>query len=214
MVKIAPSLLLTVVFLVLLIVGRATAQSGYPVNDQIAKLKTELNLTQEQSRKVAILLIKADEKRTEDNERLADNPEARRKAARKSRERLNEKMKLILDSDQYEKYLKMNLRSPSDRTARQIKSLTEALALTEDQIAKVQVVYEKYQPELEQIFKSFRSGSGGGDRQANRAKMGEIREKMSTEIKALLTAEQSEKYKTYLEENRSRGRRGSGQGRH
>lgn len=214
MMKTVRFMLFPAIVLVLLIVGQVTAQSGYSVNDKIARLKKELNLTQDQSRKVAILLIKTDEKQFATDEALGDDFEARREAAQKRRKALDRDMKLILDSEQYEKYKTINLRSPSDRTARQIKGLTEALALTEDQIAKVQAVYEKYQPELELLFKSFRSGGGDSDRQGNRTKMGEIRKKMSTEISVVLTEEQEAKYKTYLEENRSRGRRGSGQSRH
>lgn len=212
--KTVNSLLLPAIILALLLVGQVVAQSGYSVNDQIAKLKTKLNLDQAQSRKVAILLIKMDEKQTEINERLSDNPEARRKAYRRSRQKLNDEMKLILDQDQFEKFQKMNLRSPSDRTARQIKSLTDALSLTEQQTEKVQAVYDKYQPEMDQIFQSFRGGGSDANRQANRIRMGEIREKMSADISALLTEEQVEKYKKYQEENRSRGRNWGRQGGH
>lgn len=212
--KTVNSLLLPAIILALLLVGQVVAQSGYSVNDQIAKLKTELNLDQAQSRKVAILLIKMDEKQTEINERLSDNPEARRKAYRRSRQKLNDEMKLILDQDQFEKFQKMNLRSPSDRTARQIKSLTDALSLTEQQTEKVQAVYDKYQPEMDQIFQSFRGGGSDANRQANRIRIGEIREKMSADISALLTEEQVEKYKKYQEENRSRGRNWGRQGGH
>lgn len=204
--KTVRSMLFAAIILAMFMVGQAVAQSGYSVNDQIAKLKTELNLNQEQSKKVALLLIKMDEKQTVENERLADNPEARRKASRKRRLKLNDEMKLILDKDQYEKFQKMNLRSPSQRTTGQIKSLTEALALTKKQVEKVQTIYDKYQPELEQIFQSFRGGDGNTDRQANRARMVEIREKMSSEIKAVLIKEQIGKYEKYLEENRERGR--------
>lgn len=212
--KTVNSLLLPAIILALLLVGQVVAQSGYSVNDQIAKLKTELNLDQAQSRKVAILLIKMDEKQTEINERLSDNPEARRKAYRRSRQKLNDEMKLILDQDQFEKFQKMNLRSPSDRTARQIKSLTDALSLTEQQVGQVQAVYDKYQPEMDQIFQSFRGGGSDANRQANRIRIGEIREKMSADISALLTEEQVEKYKKYQEENRSRGRNWGRQGGH
>lgn len=212
--KTVKSLLLPAIILALLLVGQVVAQSGYSVNDQIAKLKTELNLDQAQSRKVAILLIKMDEKQTEINERLSDNSEARRKAYRRSRQKLNDEMKLILDQDQFEKFQKMNLRSPSDRTARQIKSLTDALSLTEQQVGQVQAVYDKYQPEMDQIFQSFRGGGSDANRQANRIRMGEIREKMSADISALLTEEQVEKYKKYQEENRSRGRNWGHQGGH
>lgn len=212
--KTVNSLLLPAIILALLLVGQVVAQSGYSVNDQIAKLKTELNLDQAQSRKVAILLIKMDEKQTEINERLSDNSEARRKAYRRSRQKLNDEMKLILDQDQFEKFQKMNLRSPSDRTARQIKSLTDALSLTEQQTEKVQAVYDKYQPEMDQIFQSFRGGGSDANRQANRIRIGEIREKMSADISALLTEEQVEKYKKYQEENRSRGRNWGRQGGH
>lgn len=212
--KTVKSLLLPAIILALLLVGQVVAQSGYSVNDQIAKLKTKLNLDQAQSRKVAILLIKMDEKQTEINERLSDNSEARRKAYRRSRQKLNDEMKLILDQDQFEKFQKMNLRSPSDRTARQIKSLTDALSLTEQQVGQVQAVYDKYQPEMDQIFQSFRGGGSDANRQANRIRMGEIREKMSADISALLTEEQVEKYKKYQEENRSRGRNWGRQGGH
>ena len=201
------SIIFAVAFLAILLSNNAFAQDGYSVNDQIAKLKTELNLSKDQSRKVALLLIKNDEKQTEDNERLAGDPDALRKAARKRRDTLNKKMEKILDSGQFEKFQKMSFRSPSERTARQIKNLTEALTLTDEQVEHVQAVYEKYQPEMEQIFQTFRGEGGGGDvdRQAMRTKMGELRKKMFDEINTILTDEQKEKYTKYLEQNRSRG---------
>ena len=46
-------------------------QAGYSVNDQITRFKEELNLDQDQSRKVALLLIKMDEQRAADEEKYA-----------------------------------------------------------------------------------------------------------------------------------------------
>ena len=67
------------------IATHVSAQAGYSVNDQISKFKEELKLDQDQSRKVALLLIKMDEQKTADEEKYADNPEKLRSAAMERR---------------------------------------------------------------------------------------------------------------------------------
>jgi Spy/CpxP family protein refolding chaperone len=194
--------------------ARASAQVGYSVNDQISRMKEELKLDQDQSRKVAILLIKMDEQKTADEEKYADNQDKLRSAAMERRKKLGEDLKSILTAEQYEKFEKMRFRPDSgNRTARQMEELTQRLTLSDEQVTKLQAVFDKYNPQMQELFGSLRGGPGesGGDRTAMRDKMREIRASMDQEIETFLTADQLKEYQAYQEEMRNR-RGPSGQG--
>lgn len=186
---------------------RASAQVGYSVNDQISRIKEELKLDQDQSRKVAILLIKMDEQKTTDEEKYADNQDKLRSAAMERRKKLGDDLKPILTAEQYEKFEKMRFRPDSgDRTARQMEELTKRLTLSDEQVTKLQAVFDKYNPQMQELFGSMRGGpgEGGGDRTAMRDKMREIRASMDKEIETFLTADQLKEYQAYQEELRNR----------
>jgi Spy/CpxP family protein refolding chaperone len=86
------------------------------------------------------------------------------------------------------------------------------IELTEAQKTKVAQITAKYQPDLEAIRESMQSG---GDRAEAFQKMRALREKMSPEIRAVLTPAQQAIYDKNLAEQRARmeQRGGGGPGR-
>ena len=75
------------------------------------------------------------------------------------------------------------------------------IELTEAQKTKVGEIQAKYQPELQALRESMQ---GGGDRAAAFTKMQEIRDKMTPEIRAVLTADQQVIFDKNLAEQKAR----------
>ena len=87
------------------------------------------------------------------------------------------------------------------------------IELTDAQKAKVAEINAKYQPEMQAIRESMQ---GGGDRAEAFTKMQALREKMTPEIRAVLTAEQAAIYDKNVAEQKARMeqmRQGGGPGR-
>jgi Spy/CpxP family protein refolding chaperone len=85
------------------------------------------------------------------------------------------------------------------------------IELTDAQKTKVAQITAKYQPDMEAIRESMQSG---GDRAEAFQKMRALREKMSPEIRAVLTPAQQAIYDKNLAEQRARmEQRGGGPGR-
>ena len=80
------------------------------------------------------------------------------------------------------------------------RSLT-GIELTEAQRAKVAEINNRYQPEMQAIRESMQSG---GDRAEAMKKMTALREKLSPEIRAVLTADQRVIYDKNLAEQKAR----------
>lgn len=95
--------------------------------------------------------------------------------------------------------------NPEDMAKRQTEELKKACDLDETQETKVYDLNLKSAKEMSEMRKD-----GGGDREAMREKMGEMRKTQNAEMKKILSDDQYEKYEKYLEERRKQ--RGGGQG--
>jgi Spy/CpxP family protein refolding chaperone len=87
------------------------------------------------------------------------------------------------------------------------------IELTDAQKTKLAEINAKYQPEMQALRESFQNG---GDRAEGMKKMQALREKMSPEVRAILTPEQAAIYDKNLAEQKARmeqGRQGGGAGR-
>ena len=79
------------------------------------------------------------------------------------------------------------------------KQLKERLTLTDEQTAKITVIYQAQQKD----FTAARE-KAGDDRDAMRAALTEIRAKYDKQIQAILTDKQKEEYAKYQEEQRQK----------
>jgi hypothetical protein len=95
--------------------------------------------------------------------------------------------------------------TPEERATAQITALTEALALTPDQVTKIKPILVKQYTDQAAAMQA-----AGGDMAAMRAANQERTTKVQAEITALLTDVQKPKYTAYLAEQAAR--RGGGQG--
>jgi len=87
------------------------------------------------------------------------------------------------------------------------------IELTDAQKAKFAEITAKYQPEMQAIRESFQNG---GDRAEGMKKMQSLRDKMTPEVRAILTPEQQAIYDKNLAEQKARFeqmQRGGGAGR-
>ncbi len=105
--------------------------------------------------------------------------------------RANEDKQLatILNADQMKRYGQLRLQRQG-MTALAEKEVADELTLTADQRTKVQEIMQQQAVEMRSLFQ----GGGGGDREANRAKMEEMRKATDTKLAALLTDDQKKKW--------------------
>jgi len=85
--------------------------------------------------------------------------------------------------------------SPEER----LKKITEELGLTQDQQDKIKGVFEKYGPQLKELFAKGRANLTDEDK----AKARELIKNQSEDIAAILTPEQKEKYKAAMEKRQA-----------
>jgi Spy/CpxP family protein refolding chaperone len=101
--------------------------------------------------------------------------------------------------------------NPEEMAKKQTAELKEVLGLDKLQEKNVAEINLNAAKEMAEMRKSREEGS---DREAMREKMDAARKKTDTEMKKVLTEDQYEKYKTYLEEKRKeRSQRGGQQGK-
>jgi len=98
---------------------------------------------------------------------------------------------------------------PAAFVDRQMEELNEGLDLTDDQEKQVREIITTG---METMQKAREGMQEGGDREAMREKMQQMREEQNEKIKAVLSAEQFTQYEKIQEERRERMRQGGGGG--
>lgn len=97
--------------------------------------------------------------------------------------------------------------TPEERMAAQIKTLTEKLTLTADQVTKIKLLYTKNNEEMAKVRDEM---MGAGDREAMMAAMQKSRADLNKKIETLLDDKQKEafaKYNKELDEARAKRQR-------
>ena len=98
---------------------------------------------------------------------------------------------------------------PEESAKRQTEEFKKVLDLKKDQEKKVYDLNLKTANKMVKIRKDMQ---GGGDRDAMRAKFGEMRKEQNKEMKEILTDDQYKKYEKHIEERRARRGQGGGGG--
>jgi len=93
--------------------------------------------------------------------------------------------------------------SPEDRA----KTLQTQLKLTDDQTAKITVIFKAQMVKMDSI-----RTAANGDRDAMRSAMGPLRTATTAQVKAVLTPDQATAYDKYLADQRARMQQGGGGG--
>lgn len=94
-------------------------------------------------------------------------------------------------------------RNRGDRVAKQVERLTEALNLSEEQVAQVEQITKKTMAKMQSL-------RGSGNREANREKGKELMAQQDKAIEALLDKKQLKRYQNYKKRREERGPRRGG----
>ncbi len=94
--------------------------------------------------------------------------------------------------------------SPEER----LKKMTEALALTPDQVTKIRQIFKN---EAEKMRAEYKANKGAApDQSGRKAKMGAARAEVDAAVKAVLTPEQQTKWETVKKNRKEHGEHGPG----
>jgi Spy/CpxP family protein refolding chaperone len=158
---------------------------------RMPEVQTELKITADQKTKVEALMEKLRGQRG-DFQSLRDlSQEERAKAMAERRAAETKELAAILNADQMKRYDQLRLQR-TGMSALAEKEVADQLSLTADQRTKVQEIMQAQAVEMRSLFQG---GGGGGDREAMRAKMEEMRKQTDTKLAALLTDDQKNKWK-------------------
>ena len=100
---------------------------------------------------------------------------------------------------------------PAKAAAEQLTAMTEALGLSDEQVAQVGPILQGTLEKQLKMRDSMRAG--GGDRASMREKLGELNDMQNTQLAEVLSEEQMVKYKEWRKEMQKARRGGRGQGR-
>jgi len=98
---------------------------------------------------------------------------------------------------------------PVESAKKQTATLKKELDLNKDQEKEVYEIVLDGAHKMDKMRKEMRNG---GDRDAMRAKFGEMRKEQNKEMKKVLTDDQYKKYEKYLQERRNKRGQGGGGG--
>jgi len=100
---------------------------------------------------------------------------------------------------------------PEKAAAEQLTAMTEALSLSDEQVAQVGPILKSTMEKQLEMRKKMRSE--GADRRAMREMLGELNDSHNTQLAEVLSEEQMTKYKEWRKEQQKNRRGGRGQGR-
>ncbi len=205
-------------FVVLLILvffaGTSFAQRGNFVEQKVQKLKTDLNLTDEQATEVTTILTNSENEAKKVRQLNQGDPEAIGAAMKDLQDRTNQQIENILTPDQQKKYqtIKNRIGAPGEMNNRELSELRERLKLTDEQAAKIEPIMASAREQMQQLRQNRPE-----DRHEMREKMRAIFEERDKKVEEILTGSQKKEYEKYLQERREqmmqrRGPRGGGEG--
>lgn len=100
--------------------------------------------------------------------------------------------------------------SVEERAEKQTARLTEKLELNAKQASKIEAINLKYAKQQKEM-RDYNKDASDADKAAMKERMKVMRQAQETEIKAVLTPEQSEKFDVLKAERKGKGKKGKGQ---
>lgn len=188
-----------VVLLLPLSVMAQTVDSTDRLDKRVAELKKELNLSDKQAGDLHEIFDEARQSRQGEHGAPQAIEEGQRGVRRSGWNDINGKIQSVLTAEQWQKYQESQQKR---RMNSQIESLTEALSLSDKQVAQVQSILEYYQGRMEEMF----SDQSGGDPQDMRKVMQKLRDAEDKEIEDVLTGDQKDLYEKYKNDRREQMR--------
>lgn len=174
------------------------------LDKRVAKMQQKLDLTPEQTAKVRQIVADSQTQLLDVWERNkdAEDKSAARAEAKAVFKKSRAELRALLTPEQQQKLKQHRGKHAGRFKGKMLERLDEKLELTDAQKVKVEAVLDETHREMKAIHKS--------DRDDKRAAARAVREKSSTQIRALLTAEQQVKYDALREKMKERhhGRHG------
>ena len=208
-----------IVFVLVLILpviynGSLFSQPMPQVEVKVNRLKNSLNLTEEQTTDLRIILQNAVKQAANIRDLNKGNAEAIKIAISDLDKETDQQIQNILTPEQLKKYqtIKERVTPTSGSADREISALKERLKLTDEQVAQIQPILESFREQMQEMREN-----SGGDREQMRSQMRSIMQERDKKIEAVLTESQQKEYQKYIQERREewgkrRGQRGGKNG--
>lgn len=208
------AVVLSVFLTFVLLAGTGFAQTESPIDRRVERLKTSLNLSEEQTGQVRLILTNAANETKQIRQLNQGDQEAIAAAMKDLRDRTSQQIENILTPDQQKKYqtIKDQFRAPGGNSGQELETLTERLNLTDEQAAKIEPILASAREQMQELRQNR-----SGDRQEMRSKMQSIFQERDKKIEEVLSDSQKKEYEKYQQERREqmmnrRGQRGGRMG--
>ncbi len=193
------AVVLSVFLTFVLLAGTGFAQTNSPIDRRVERLKTSLNLSEEQTGQVRLILTNAAKETKQIRQLNQGDQEAIAAAMKDLRDRTSQQIENILTPDQQKKYqtIKDQFRAPGGNSGQELETLTERLNLTDEQAAKIEPILASAREQMQELRQNR-----SGDRQEMRSKMQSIFQERDKKIEEVLTDSQKKEYEKYQQERR------------
>jgi Spy/CpxP family protein refolding chaperone len=179
--------------------GFLLAQPPLTIDQKVEKLKTSLDLTEEQTADLQLILRNSEKQAQNIRELNRDDAEAIKVAMADLDKETDQQIRNILTTEQQKKYenVKRSFPPAGGLKNREISELKERLNLTDAQVAQIEPILTSTREQMQELRENR-----SGDRQQMRSRMQSIMQERDKKIEAILTESQKQEYRKYIQERR------------
>lgn len=188
-----------VLLITVLLNGFLSAQPPATIDQKVDRLKTSLDMTEEQTADLQVILQNAEKQSKNIRELNRDDAEAIKVAMADLDEETDQQIRNILTPEQQKKYEKVKGSVPpmSGIMDREITDFKERLKLTDEQVARIEPILTSSREQMQQLRED-----SSGDRKQMRSQMQSIIQERDKKIETVLTEPQKQEYQKYVQERR------------
>jgi len=188
-----------VLLVTVLLNGFLLAQPPLTIDQKVEKLKTSLDLTEEQTADLQLILRNSEKQAQNIRELNRDDAEAIKVAMADLDKETDQQIRNILTTEQQKKYenVKGSFPPAGGLKDREISELKERLNLTDAQVAQIEPILTSTREQMQELRENR-----SGDRQQMRSRMQSIIQERDKKIEAILTESQKQEYRKYIQERR------------
>ena len=179
--------------------GFLLAQPPLTIDQKVEKLKTSLDLNEEQTADLQLILRNSEKQAQNIRELNRDDAEAIKVAMADLDKETDQQIRNILTTEQQKKYenVKGSFPPAGGLKDREISELKERLNLTDAQVAQIEPILTSTREQMQELWENR-----SGDRQHMRSRMQSIMQERDKKIEAILTESQKQEYRKYIQERR------------
>ncbi|MEJ2536126.1 MAG: Spy/CpxP family protein refolding chaperone [Calditrichia bacterium] len=179
--------------------GFLLAQPPLTIDQKVEKLKTSLDLNEEQTADLQLILRNSEKQAQNIRELNRDDAEAIKVAMADLDKETDQQIRNILTTEQQKKYenVKGSFPPAGGLKDREISELKERLNLTDAQVAQIEPILTSTREQMHELRENR-----SGDRQQMRSRMQSIMQERDKKIEAILTESQKQEYRKYIQERR------------